>query len=255
MSPAPARFGGKVVVVTGAGSGIGAAAADRFVAEGARVVYADRDTGRLSAVAASASVLPVVADVADPESVSQLVSMTLDRFGRVDVVVSNAGIWRGSPFLDVTDEEWDTVLGVNLRGTFLVCRGFARAMASAGTGGSIVVTASTNSFLAEPDSAPYNASKGGVVMLVKSMAVDLAQARIRVNAVAPGTIRTNINADVQSLPEGGSPLYAFPPARRWGDPDDLAGPIAFLASPDADYITGSVLVVDGGQISLNGVVQ
>jgi NAD(P)-dependent dehydrogenase (short-subunit alcohol dehydrogenase family) len=255
MSPAPARFDGKVVVVTGAGSGIGAAAADRFVAEGARVVYADRDAGRLSAVAASASVLPVVADVADPESVSQLVSMTLDRFGRVDVVVSNAGIWRGSPFLDVTDEEWDTVLGVNLRGTFLVCRGFARAMASAGTGGSIVVTASTNSFLAELDSAPYNASKGGVVMLVKSMAVDLAQARIRVNAVAPGTIRTNINADVQSLPEGGSPLYAFPPARRWGDPDDLAGPIAFLASPDADYITGSVLVVDGGQISLNGVVQ
>jgi NAD(P)-dependent dehydrogenase (short-subunit alcohol dehydrogenase family) len=249
------RFDGQVAVVTGAGSGIGAAAADRFAAEGARVVYADRDTGRLGRITASDSVLPVAADVADPGSVEQLVAATLDRFGRVDVVVSNAGIWRGSPFLDVTDEEWDEVLGVNLKGTFLVCRGFARAMAAAGTGGSIVVTASTNSFLAEPDSAPYNTSKGGVVMLVKSMAVDLAQARIRVNAVAPGTIRTNINADVQSLPDGGSPLYAFPPARRWGDPVDLAGPIAFLASPDADYITGSVLVVDGGQISLNGVVQ
>ena len=249
------RFDGKVAVVTGAGSGIGAAAADRFAAEGASVVYADRDTARLSQVAASDAVLPVAADVADPASVEQLVSATLDRFGRVDAVVSNAGIWRGSPFLDTTDEEWDEVLGVNLRGTFLVCRGFARVMAAAGTGGSIIVTASTNSFLAEPDSAAYNASKGGVVMLVKSMAVDLAQARIRVNAIAPGTIRTNINADVQSLPDGGSPLYAFPPARRWGDPVDLAGPIAFLASPDADYITGSVLVVDGGQISLNGVVQ
>jgi NAD(P)-dependent dehydrogenase (short-subunit alcohol dehydrogenase family) len=250
-----ARFDGKVVVVTGAGSGIGAAAADRFAAEGASVVYADWDTGRLSRIPASASVLPIAADVSDPRSVDELVSATLDRFGHVDVVVSNAGIWKGSRFLDITDEEWDAVLGVNLKGTFLICRGFARAMASAGTGGAIVVTASTNSFLAEPDSAHYNASKGGVVMLVKSMAVDLAPARIRVNAVAPGTIRTNINADVQSLPDGGSPLYAFPPARRWGDPQDLAGPITFLASQDADYITGSVLVVDGGQISLNGVVQ
>jgi glucose 1-dehydrogenase len=255
MTSGPGRFDGKVAVVTGAGSGIGAAAADRFVAEGASVVYADRDAARLDRVAPSEAVLAVTADVADPASVASLVDATLDRFGRVDVLVSNAGIWRGGPFLDVTDEEWDEVLDVNLRGTFLVCRGFARAMAAAGTGGSIVVTASTNSFLAEPDSAAYNASKGGVVMLVKSMAVDLAEARIRVNAVAPGTIRTNINADVQSLPEGGSPLYAFPPARRWGDPDDLAGPIAFLASPEADYITGSVLVVDGGQISLNGVVQ
>jgi NAD(P)-dependent dehydrogenase (short-subunit alcohol dehydrogenase family) len=255
MTPGSGRFDGKVVVVTGAGSGIGAAAADRFLAEGAWVVYADRDAGRLGRVAASAAVLTVVADVAEPASVSGLVSTTLDRFGRVDVVVSNAGIWRGSPFLEVTDAEWDEVLGVNLKGTFLVCRDFARAMAAAGTGGSIVVTASTNSFLAEPGSAAYNASKGGVVMLVKSMAVDLAQAGIRVNAIAPGTIRTNINADVRSLPEGGSPLYAFPPARRWGNPEDLAGPIMFLASPDADYITGSVLVVDGGQISLNGVVQ
>ena len=250
-----ARFSGKVVVVTGAGSGIGAAAAERFGSEGASVVCADIDAGRLARIRESESVLAVAADVSDPQSVAGLVDATLSRFGRVDVVVSNAGIWRGSPFLEISDEEWDTVLGVNLKGTFLVCRGFARAMAAAGDGGCIIVTASTNSFLAEPDSAHYNASKGGVVMLVKSMAVDLAQARIRVNAVAPGTIRTNINADVQALPDGASPLFAFPPARRWGEPEDLAGPIAFLASPDADYITGSILVVDGGQISLNGVVQ
>ncbi len=249
------RFDGQVVVVTGAGSGIGAAAARRFAGEGASVVYADWDEDRLRQVPASATALPVRADVSDPGSVDRLVAATLDQFGQVNVLVSNAGIWRGNPFLAIADDEWDTVLNVNLKGTFLVCQRFARVMAAAGTGGAIVVTASTNSFLAEPDSAHYNASKGGVVMLVKSMAIDLAEAGIRVNAVAPGTIRTNINADVQSLPDGGSPLYAFPPARRWGDPADLAGPIAFLASPDADYITGSVLVVDGGQISLNGVVQ
>jgi glucose 1-dehydrogenase len=227
-------------VVTGAGSGIGAAAADRFAAEGASVVYADRDAGRLGRIAASPTVLPVEADVADPASVGHLVDVTLERFGHVDVLVSNAGIWRGSHFLDTSDEEWDTVLGVNLRGTFLTCRDFARAMAAAGNGGSIVVTASTNSYLAEPDSAAYNASKGGVVMLVKSM---------------PGTIRTNITDVVKNLPDSGSPRFAFPPARRWGDPEDLAGPITFLASDDADYITGSVLVVDGGQISLNGIAE
>ena len=154
------RFDGKVVVVTGAGSGIGAAAADRFTAEGARVVYADRDADRIDRIAASASVLPVVADVADPRSVSLLVDTTIETFGQVDVVVSNAGIWRGSPFLDITDDEWDEVLGVNLTGTFLVCRGFARAMAAAGAGGSIVVTASTNSFLAEPDSAALQRVQG-----------------------------------------------------------------------------------------------
>jgi NAD(P)-dependent dehydrogenase (short-subunit alcohol dehydrogenase family) len=252
---AQGRFAGQVVVVTGAGSGIGAAAADRFAAEGASVVYADRDAGRLGRVAASPAALAVEADVADPASVRHLVAATMDRFSRVDVLVANAGIWRSSPFLDTSDEEWDTVLGVNLRGTFLVCRDFARVMAAAGNGGSIIVTASTNSYLAEPDTAAYNASKGGVVMLVKSMAVDLATARIRVNAIAPGTIRTNITDVVKNLPDDGSPLFAFPPARRWGDPEDLAGPITFLASADADYITGSVLVVDGGQITLNGVVS
>ena len=117
MTAGPGWFDGKVVVVvTGAGSGIGAAAGDRFLAEGARVVYADRDAGRLSRTAASESALPVAVDVADPASVSGLVNAALDRFGGVDVVVSNAGVWRGSPFLEVTEEEWGEVLTVNLKG-------------------------------------------------------------------------------------------------------------------------------------------
>jgi len=277
------EFEGKTVLITGCARarGMGRAIAGAFARAGADIVATDVAAGGtrneneegveeirlgwkgLESLAGEIEglgrrVLTLVGDVSHAADTERMVGEALARFGHIDVLVNNAAAPHGADrrlLWEVPEEAWDAVLGVNLKGTFLVCRGFARAMAAAGTGGSIIVTASTNSFLAEPDSAHYNASKGGAVMLVKSMAVDLAKAGIRVNAVAPGTIRTNINAAVQSLPDGGSPLFAFPPARRWGDPADLAGPITFLASADAAYITGSVLVVDGGQISLNGVVQ
>jgi NAD(P)-dependent dehydrogenase (short-subunit alcohol dehydrogenase family) len=249
------RFQEKVVVVTGAGSGIGAAAAARFLREGAHVIYADISQDRLDAIEKTVHTATVQVDVANPDSVQNLVNATIERFGGVDVLVSNAGIWQGKPFLDITDDDWARIMSVNLTGTFLVCRDFARAMVKGGKPGAIVVTASTNSFIAELDSAHYNATKGGVALLIQSMAIDLAPFHIRVNGIAPGTIRTNICEGVQSLSNEGSQTFAFPPARRWGEPEDCAGGIAFLASDDADYVTGSILVIDGGQISLNGVIS
>ncbi|GAA3583785.1 SDR family oxidoreductase [Amycolatopsis ultiminotia] len=236
-------FDGKVAVVTGGASGIGAATAALLAARGAQVVAADRKPAE-----PADSVTPWRCDVTDPGSVRALVDGVLQRFGRLDVLIANAGIWRQRPFLELSTEEWDEVLDVNLRGCFLVCRQVARAMAAAG-GGSIVVTASTNSTIAEPDTAHYNAAKGGLLMLVRSMAVDLAQFGIRVNAVAPGTIETPLNR--AALAESDD-AFAFPPAGRWGTADECATAAVFLASGEAAYITGTSLTVDGGQTALNG---
>lgn len=254
------RFGGAVAVVTGGSSGIGAATVYRLLAEGARVVVADANLKTLGAMeqeldrrgVGSASRC-VASDVSDPASVVDLADQTVAAFGRVDLLVSNAGIWSQRSFLDLELDEWDRVLNVNLRGAFITCQALCRIMARQGEGGAVVITASTNSFLAEPATAHYNASKGALAMLVKSMAVDLAPHRIRVNAIAPGTIRTAINQKLLELGDGPSPDFAFPPLRRWGNPDECASVITFLASHDASYVTGSIYVVDGGQIALNGV--
>ncbi|MFC5824091.1 SDR family NAD(P)-dependent oxidoreductase [Nonomuraea insulae] len=241
-------FDGKVAVVTGGASGIGAATAARLAARGARVVSADRSAPDPAAVT-PAGITPWICDVTDPEAVRELVTEVVERFGGIDVLVANAGIWRQRPFLELTVEEWDEVLEVNLRGSFLVCQQAARAMADAGRGGAIVVTASTNSTVAEPDTAHYNASKGGLLMLVRSMAVDLAPFGIRVNAVAPGTIETPLNS--AALATAGE-TFAFPPAGRWGTAEECAAAAVFLASDDAAYINGTSLTVDGGQTALNG---
>ncbi len=249
------RFKEHVVVVTGAGSGIGLAAASRFQREGASLVLADISEARLQEVPLAEEHLRVCVDISDAQAVRSLVDATMRHFGRVDVVVANAGLFSGCPFLDLSEDDFDRTMAVNLRGTFLTCRDYARAMVHNGSGGAFVITASTNSFMAEPDSAAYSASKGGVAMLIKSMAVDLARFGIRVNGIAPGVIRTNITGTLAELGDGPRPGFAFPPARRWGVPDDCAGGIAFLASDDARYITGSLLVIDGGQTALNGVAE
>jgi NAD(P)-dependent dehydrogenase (short-subunit alcohol dehydrogenase family) len=253
------RFTSRVAVVTGAASGIGAATARRLAAEGARVVAVDLDEQRLASLDLPPGQLRVHADTADLEAIGDLVDRTLSRFGKIDVLVANAGIWQQRSFLDLDPAEWDRVIHVNLRGTFLVSQCVARAMVRAGCPGAIVITASTNGFVAEPDTAHYNASKGGLVMLAKSMAVDLAAHGIRVNAVAPGTIRTPLNSAVLDATTGpmagATAAFAAPPAGRWGEPEECAAAIAYLASGDASYVTGTVLVVDGGQTALNGPAQ
>lgn len=253
-----ARFSNKVVVVTGGASGIGAATVQRFLDEEASVVVADANPTTLEAMdqrlqSSGASYQAVLTDVSDPASVEHLKAATLQAYGRVDALVANAGVWSQHPFLDLSLHEWDRIIGINLRGAFIVSQCFGRQMARQASGGAIVMTASTNSFVAEPNTAHYNASKGGLVMLVKSMAVDLAAFGIRVNAIAPGTIRTPLTAGLLDA-AGEAAQFAFPPARRWGTPDECAAVIAFLASEEASYVTGEVVVVDGGQIALNGVV-
>ena len=248
------RLAGKVALITGASTGIGAATARVFVGEGARVVLVARREARLRQTAdeldAADRVLALPADVARPDQVERAVDAAVGRFGRLDVVVSNAGILRVRPFTDIDDEEWDEMLAVNLTGSFLVCRAAARRMVAQGDGGSIVVVASTNATVAEPGMAHYNASKGGLLMLTRSMAVDLAPYGIRVNTVSPGTILSEITRPMLDA----GVTFGSIPTGRIGEAEEVAWPILFLASDEASYVTGAVLVVDGGQTALNGPV-
>jgi NAD(P)-dependent dehydrogenase (short-subunit alcohol dehydrogenase family) len=251
-APRVGRLTGRVAVITGASSGIGLATASRFLTEGARVALIARDETRLARAARALGVpdrtLIVAGDVSRPDDVDRLLGSALERFGRIDTLVSNAGIHRITSFAAITDAEWQDVLATNLTGTFFVCRAAARRMIDAGGRASIVLTSSTNGLVAEPGMAHYNASKGALVMLARSMAVDLAPHGIRVNAVAPGTILSDMTRPMVAAG------FAFGeiPLGRIGRAAEVAAAILFLASDEASYITGEVLVVDGGQTALNG---
>jgi NAD(P)-dependent dehydrogenase (short-subunit alcohol dehydrogenase family) len=245
------RLAGKTAAITGASTGIGRGIAELFVREGARVALMARRRDVLEATAdaigARDRVLTVIGDVGDPADGQRLVDLAVERFGRLDVFVSNAGIHRVVPFLDTSVETWDEVFGTNVRGAFLGCQAAASAMVAAG-GGSIVVVASTNSFVAEPEMAAYNASKAALVGLARSMAIDLASKEIRVNVVAPGTIVSEITRPMLDAGFG----FGSVPLGRIGEPVDVAWPVLWLASDEAAYVTGATIVVDGGQIAING---
>jgi 3-oxoacyl-[acyl-carrier protein] reductase len=243
------RFSGHGVVVTGAAQGIGRAVAERFLAEGASVVIQDLD-GDLAERAAqelaqSGPVRAVGGDVALREDVHAAVAACVEAFGRLDVMVPHAGIADVKPLLETDADTWQRVLDVNLTGVFLCLQEAGRVMAQ-GSGGAIVVTASTNSFWVEQNMSPYNASKGGVVALVRTAALDLAAHGIRVNAVAPGVIRTRISEWVIDDPVLGPEYLRKIPLKRFGMPSDVADVVAFLASADSSYITGQTLILDGG---------
>jgi NAD(P)-dependent dehydrogenase (short-subunit alcohol dehydrogenase family) len=240
---------GRAVVVTGGAQGIGRAVAERFLADGASVVMLDLD-GELAAtvageLAASGPVRAVAGDVSKREDVRAAVSACTSAFGRLDAMIAHAGIADVKPLLEIDDRSWQRVLDVNLTGVFLCMQEAGRVMAEGG-GGAIVVTASTNSFWVEQNMAPYNASKGGVVALVRTAALDLASHGIRVNAVAPGVVRTRISEWVIDDPVLGPEYLKKLPLGRFGEPVDVANAVAFLASPESSYITGQTLILDGG---------
>lgn len=242
----------KVVVVSGAGRGIGRATAERFAAEGARVVIAERDEDAGAAVAkalesSGREALFLRVDITDRESVRACIAAAKERWGRVDVLVNNAGILADSTLKKMSDEQFDAVIAVNLRGTFVFTQEFAKVLVEQGEGGAILNAASVVALYGNFGQTNYVASKAGVIGMTKVWARELGKAQVRVNAVAPGFIETDMTA---SIPEAVlEKLVAKVPLRRMGSPDDIAATYCFLASDDARYITGTVISVDGGVVT------
>ncbi len=226
----------------------------RFAREAALVVIADVDDAKGQALADEVQASYVHCDVGDKSQVDALVQHVLTRHGRVDVLVNNAGIFKAADFLDVTEADFDAVLRVNLKGAFLVGQAVAREMAKTGSG-AIVNMSSVNGVLAIPNIASYNVSKGGINQLTRVMALALADKGIRVNAVAPGTIATELAARAVLTSEAAKQkIMSRTPLKRLGTPEEIADVVAFLASDAASYMTGEIVVVDGGRMALNYTV-
>jgi NAD(P)-dependent dehydrogenase (short-subunit alcohol dehydrogenase family) len=250
---------GQVAVITGASQGIGAACAERLSRDGAAVALWDMDDARGQAladklVAGGARAIYVHCNVAKKAEVDAAVATTLAAFGRIDSLVNNAGIFKAADFLDITETDWDAVIDVNLKGSFLVGQAVARQMAKTG-GGAIVNMSSVNGLVAIPSIASYNASKGGVNQLTRVMALSLADKNIRVNAVAPGTIATELAKNaVLGSDEAKARIMSRTPMKRLGEPGEIADVTAFLLSSASTYMTGEIVYVDGGRLTLNYTV-
>ena len=254
------RLSGKVALVTGAAQGIGLACARVLASEGASVVLADVNAKAGQEAARSLSPTPapcafVECDVSRKASVDAAVELAVERFGALHILVANAGIVHAAEFLDLREEDFDRVLAVNLKGIFLAGQAAARQMVKQGGGGAIVNMSSVNAVLAIPNQVPYVVSKGGINQLTRVMALSLAPHGIRVNAVGPGTILTELaRTAVLGNREAERKILSRTPLGRMGEPDEVARVVAFLASDDASYLTGQTIYPDGGRLALNYVV-
>jgi NAD(P)-dependent dehydrogenase (short-subunit alcohol dehydrogenase family) len=249
----------QVVIVTGAAQGIGAACAERLSQDGAAIALWDVDDARGQALAASLTsqgrrVHYLHCNVARKAEVDAAIAGTLQAFGRITGLVNNAGIFKAADFLDITEADWDAVIDVNLKGAFLVGQAAAREMVKAG-GGAIVNMSSVNGVMAIPSIASYNVSKGGINQLTRVMALALADRGVRVNAVAPGTIATELARNaVLGSEEAKQRIMSRTPMKRLGEPQEIAEVAAFLLSSASSYMTGEIVFVDGGRMTLNYTV-
>jgi NAD(P)-dependent dehydrogenase (short-subunit alcohol dehydrogenase family) len=252
------RFADQVVIVTGGAQGIGRACVEAFAAEGAGVVIADIDAegGEKTAEAIKAQggrAQFIQTDVGDASQAQRLVDRTLEAFGRLDVLINNAGIIKTAEFLDISEADFDAVLRVNLKGVFLVGQAAARAMVKQGKG-AIVNMSSANAVVAIPNQVPYVTSKGAVNQLTKVMALALADKGVRVNAIGPGSILTDLLQVVMSDEAARRRILSRTPMGRCGEPSEVAKVALFLASDDASYLTGQCIYPDGGRLALNYTV-
>ncbi|MGI9412078.1 MAG: SDR family NAD(P)-dependent oxidoreductase [Hyphomicrobiales bacterium] len=253
----------KVAIVTGAARGIGLACARRLAEEGAKVVLSDveEDAGAEAAAELSGNghdVRFTVCDVTERLDVRNLVTGTVEAYGSIDILVNNAGIVIGGEFLDLKEEDFDQVLAVNLKGVFMVSQAVARQMVEqieAGAApGAIINMSSVNAVFVIPNQLPYSVSKGGVAQLTKAMALSLANHGIRVNAIGPGSIMTDMLQQVATDDEMRRRILSRTPLGRLGEPEEIAAVAAFLASDDASYVTGQTIYADGGRLPLNYTV-
>lgn len=263
-------MGDRVAIVTGGANGIGKACARRLSEDGCHVVIADIDTHAGQALADElgadkGKALFVSCNVADRLSVNNLLSETRSTFNRLDVLVNNAGIVASGDILDLSEADFDKVMGVNLRGAFLVAREAARQMVDqieedgeraedVRRRYAIINMSSVNGVMAIPDQLAYCATKGAINQMTKSMALSLAKYGIRVNAIGPGSINTDVLKAVNDNPEAMDKIMSRTPLQRIGDPDEIASVASFLASKDASYITGTTIYADGGRLAMNYTV-
>ncbi|MBL8704481.1 MAG: SDR family oxidoreductase [Rhodospirillales bacterium] len=250
------RLKDKVAVVTGAAGGIGRAIAERFAAEGAKVVVADIDekAGQATTQAIGKGAIFVKADTGARKDAEALVAAAVKAHGRLDILVNNAGIVHSADFLDVTEEDFDRVLRVNLKGYFLCGQAAARQMVKQGGGGNIINMSSVNAVLAIPNICSYVVSKGGVNQLTKAMSLALVDHGIRVNGIGPGSIATELLKKVMVDDAARAKIMSRTPMARPGEPSEIASVALFLASDDASYLTGQTIYPDGGRMGLNYTV-
>jgi meso-butanediol dehydrogenase / (S,S)-butanediol dehydrogenase / diacetyl reductase len=250
------RFQNHIVIVTGAASGIGKATAQRFSSEGACVALVDRNEAQLVNAAShlpNERTLAHVADVSDNEAVETMVETVMKRFGRLNVLVNNAGIFEGGNPTEITNEQWRKVMATDVDGVFYGCR--AALLHLEKTKGCIVNTASVSGLGGDWGMSPYNAAKGAVVNLTRSLALDLGRKGIRINSVCPSLTRTGMTADMMDDKNLLAKFEERIPLGRVCEPEEIAAVIAFLASDDASFMTGANVTVDGGVSASNGQPQ
>lgn len=249
------RLDGKVAVVTGSSRGIGRAIAIKFAREGASVVVNSRKKADAEKVVKEimeegGRAVAIEADVSKAKDVQKLVAAAVKSFGKLDIFVNNAGIISFSSFLELKEEDWDALMAVDLRGVYLCMQAAAKQMIKQGKGGKIINISSIAGFIGIPRLAHYCAAKAGVIELTKEAAIELAPYKINVNSIGPGAIKTDMTKGIEDDPEQLKQILARIPLGRLGEPEDIANAAAFLASDEADYMTGEVVFVDGGWLTL-----